>query len=154
MTVKVSVVNINSSRGETLQERVVDAVRNAMELAGWTNYISNGVDVALKLNLTLDILLPGSNTSPWVVKGVIEAIYDHVRNIYLVDSNQLLFSADKAFRTSFVKHLADKYEKVFWYNFRDVVVDSDSFMAYVGLVRNDLSPKHAIETFSELIREH
>lgn len=44
--------------------------------------------------------------------------------------------------------------RAFWYNFRDVVVDTDPFMAYVGLVHNDLTPKPSLYTFSQLIREY
>jgi len=38
-----------------------------------------------------------------------------------------------------------------WYNFRDVVVDVDPFMAYVGMVKNDLTPKESFFTFIQLV---
>jgi len=116
MTVQVSIVKIDSTDENSLKTRVLDAVKEAMELANWRNYITKGADVSLKINLTLDILLPGSITSPWVTQGVIETIYDHVGDIYLVDCDQLLFSADKAFKISCIDVLAEKYEKVHWFN--------------------------------------
>lgn len=56
-----------------------------------------------------------------------------------------------SFHTLLNEHLATK---VFWYNFRDVIVDDDPFFAYVGLVHNDLTPKPAFYTFFNLINEY
>jgi len=49
------------------------------------------------------------------------------------------------------EHLADK---VFWYNLRDTVVDSDPFFAYSGLVHHDLTPKPAWYSFCELVNRY
>lgn len=116
MPVDVSVVKIDSSKEDTLKEKVIDGVKKAMELAKWKDYITEGADVSVKLNLTLDILLPGSNTSPWVTRGVIETILDYVGDIYLIDCDQLLFSADKAFKVSRIEPILNDYKKVSWYN--------------------------------------
>jgi len=116
VSTNVSVVKLDSSEGNNLKDRVIAGVEEAMELARWREHISQGADVSLKLNLTLDILLPGANTSPWVTRGVIETIHDYVGDIYLVDCDQLLFSADKAFRTSCIEPIAGDYNKVIWHN--------------------------------------
>lgn len=112
----VSIIKVDSKDERLLEQNVVDAVKRAMELANWKSHITAGKDVTLKLNLTLDILLPGADTSPWVTRGVIETIHDYVGDIYIVDSDQLLFSADKAYKISRVEDVARDYKKVLWYN--------------------------------------
>jgi uncharacterized protein (DUF362 family) len=116
MKASVSIVKVNSKDEKNIEINVIDAVKHAMELSNWKNHITPGKDVALKLNLTLDILLPGADTSPWVTKGVIETIHDYVGDIYIVDSDQLLFSADKAYKISGVENIARDYKKVIWHN--------------------------------------
>lgn len=93
-----------------------EAVREAMELAHWRDFIQAGADVALKPNLTFDFFLPGAVTSPWVMEGVILTIRDRVRRIYIVESNQVLIrSVEKALRQTRIADLCEKYD-IEWIN--------------------------------------
>lgn len=86
-----------------------------MELAGWRQFISPGVDVSLKVNLGFDLLLPGAVTGPWVVGGVIRAIRDYVRRIYVVESDQVVVNAENALRKTRLDHACLEYG-VEWVN--------------------------------------
>jgi len=94
---------------------VQQATRQAMELAGWRDFIETGGDVSLKPNLTFDFFLPGAVTSPWVVEGVIQTIRDYVGRIYIVESNQVLVDVEKAVRQTRILDLCDRYN-VEWIN--------------------------------------
>lgn len=97
--------------GESVQE----AVRLAMEAVRWEEYVPAGADVALKINLTHDMLLPGSATSPWVIEGVVQAIRKRVGEIYLVESDQVLIRCDLAFRRYNLEPLLRRYG-LHWHN--------------------------------------
>jgi len=88
---------------------VQDAVREIMEAMDWESLIPEGKDVALKINLTHDMLMPGSNTSPWVVEGVVQTIRDRVGTIYLTDADQVLIKVATAFRRSGLGPIVEKY---------------------------------------------
>lgn len=87
---RVSLVHIDDQRS------VQAAVRCALELIDWRQFISPGADVSLKLNLGWDLFLPGAVSSPWAVEGLIQTLLDsgHVGKIYAVESNQILVDAE------------------------------------------------------------
>ena len=103
----VSIVKVGNS--------VQQATREAMELAGWRDFMERGSDVSLKPNLTFDFFLPGAVTSPWVVEGVIQTIRDYVGKIYIVESNQVLVDVEKAVRQTCILDLCQRYD-VEWIN--------------------------------------
>ncbi len=107
MKAKVSIVGVTES--------VCEAVAQVMELAEWRNYIQEGADVCLKPNLGWDLFLPGAVTSPWVVEGVILTIQEHVRQIYLVEADQVLVNVERALRQTNMDLLCEKYD-VKWVN--------------------------------------
>lgn len=88
---------------------VQDAVRELLEALNWEQYIPQGADVALKVNLTHDMLMPGSNTSPWFVEGVVQTIKDRVRSITLTDADQVLIKVATAYRRSGLGPIVEKY---------------------------------------------
>ncbi|HET6266572.1 MAG TPA: DUF362 domain-containing protein [Acidobacteriota bacterium] len=94
---------------------VQDAVRQAMELAHWKNYLKAGKPTALKVNLGWDLFIPGSITSPWVVEGVIATISGWVGPIYLVEADQVLENIEKAYQKSGLPEICEKYD-VQWVN--------------------------------------
>lgn len=110
-------MEIKSIVGIKKVERTVqEAVKEAMELAFWRDFIQAGADVALKPNLTLDFFLPGAVTSPWVMEGIIQTIRDRVRRIYVVESNQVLvMNVEKALRQTRIADLCEKYD-IEWIN--------------------------------------
>lgn len=88
---------------------VQSSVRRLLEAMDWTSRIPAGADVALKVNLTHDMLMPGSNTSPWVVEGVVQAIRERVGTITLTDADQVLIKVATAFRRSGLGPIVEKY---------------------------------------------
>ncbi len=92
---------------------VQDSVRATLEAVDWESLIPEGADVALKVNLTHDMLMPGSNTSPWVVEGVVRTIGERVGTIYLTDADQVLIKVATAFRRSGLGPVCDKYDLKF-----------------------------------------
>jgi uncharacterized protein (DUF362 family) len=93
-----------------VKNNVQEAVKEAMELIGWRNFISPQAEVSLKLNLGWDLFLPGAVSAPWVVEGVIQTIKDYVSQIYLVESDQVLVNCEKALRQTHLSFLTEKYK--------------------------------------------
>ncbi|HSJ53035.1 MAG TPA: DUF362 domain-containing protein, partial [Anaerolineae bacterium] len=100
---------------QTTPDTVHACVRQVMELARWQDSISPGAEVALKLNLGWDKLIPGSISAPWVVEGVIETIREHVGRIYLVESDQVVVNVEDALRKARIDKVCEKYG-VAWVN--------------------------------------
>ncbi len=98
----VSIVRIKNS--------VQEAVREAMELARWREFISPGAEVSLKVNLGWDLFLPGAVTGPWVVEGVIQTIREHVGRIYVVESDQVVVDVERALRQTRIDRLCARYD--------------------------------------------
>ncbi len=99
----------------TKPEKVPDSVRQAMEMAGWRNCIAPGAEVALKVNLGWDKLIPGAISAPWVVEGVIKTIREHVSRIYLVESDQVVVNVEVALRKTGLDKVCKEYD-VEWVN--------------------------------------
>ena len=95
-----------------------EVVREAMELARWREFIPDGVDVSLKVNLGWDLFLPGAVTGPWVVEGVIQTIRDHVGKIYVVESDQVVVDVEKALRQTRIDKVCERYGAQ-WVNMTD-----------------------------------
>ncbi len=105
---KVSIVHVASQGGNT-RDLVVEAVREAMEKAEWRNAIHQGADVALKPNLCFDYLMPGMQTSPWVLEGVVEAIRDYVGRIYVVEADTYTTWVERAVRVTGISDVCRRY---------------------------------------------
>ena len=105
MRATVSIVKVGES--------VCDAVREAMELAGWRQFITPGADVSLKVNLGWDLFMPGAITSPWVVEGIIQTIRDYVGHISVVESDQVLVNCERALHQSFIDRVCRRYDVPF-----------------------------------------
>ena len=99
----------------TTPEKVLEDVRQAMELANWQQFISSGAHVSLKVNLGWDKLIPGAVSGPWVVEGVIRTIRDRVRHIYLVESDQVVVNVEDALRKTRLDQVCAKHG-VEWVN--------------------------------------
>lgn len=93
----------------------MDDVRRAMELGRWDEFITPGVDVALKPNLGWDKLIPGAISSPWVVEAVIMVIRDYVGKIFLVESDQIVVDVEKVVRLTGLDKVCKRYG-VEWVN--------------------------------------
>jgi uncharacterized protein (DUF362 family) len=87
---------VSVQRATPTREGVIEAVRQAMELADWKRYVPQGAEVSIKPNLGWDKLIPGSISAPWVVEGVIHAIRGHVGRICLVESDQVVVDVERA----------------------------------------------------------
>ena len=101
-----------------VKEGVHEAVREAMELTRWREFITEGADVSLKVNLGWDLFLPGAVTGPWVLEGVIQTIKDYVGEIYVVESDQVLVDVEKALRQTRIDKVCERYG-VKWVNMSD-----------------------------------
>jgi uncharacterized protein (DUF362 family) len=89
---KVAVVDV---RGD-----VAAAVEQAMSLAQWTKAVPAGADVCLKPNLCWDYLMPGFQTTPWVLEAVIEIVRNHVGELVVVEADTSTTSADRGARST------------------------------------------------------
>jgi len=101
-----------------VKESVHEAVREAMELVRWREFIAEGADVSLKVNLGWDLFLPGAVTGPWVVEGVIQTIREHVGKIYVVESDQVVVDVEKALRQTRIDRVCERYGAE-WVNMSD-----------------------------------
>lgn len=98
-----------------VRDGVIEAVKAAMELAKWKDFIPRDAAVAVKPNLGWDLFFPGAVTSPWVMEGVIQALKDHAREIYVVEAGQVLVDVEKSVRQTGIFDLCRKYG-VEWVN--------------------------------------
>ncbi|MBI4832350.1 MAG: DUF362 domain-containing protein [Candidatus Lindowbacteria bacterium] len=92
-----------------IRDGVHEAVRKAMDLARWREFISEGAEVSLKVNLGWDLFLPGAVTGPWVVEGVIQTIRDRVSKIYVVESDQVVVNVEKALKQTGIDKVCQRY---------------------------------------------
>ena len=90
-------------------------VQQVMELVEWQRFITPGADVALKVNLGWDKLIPGAVSAPWVVEGVIQTIQEYVGRIYLVESDQVVVSVEDALRRTRLDRVCEKHN-IEWVN--------------------------------------
>ncbi|OPL18601.1 MAG: hypothetical protein AVO35_04525 [Candidatus Aegiribacteria sp. MLS_C] len=95
---------------------VRSAVRDMIEAAGFMSLLPRGEDILVKVNLTWDYLMPGVDTSPWVVEAFAEAVGDHVGRIHLGESSQILVDATRAFEVTGMKAAARRRNLV-WHDF-------------------------------------
>lgn len=93
-----------------IDSSVQQAVREVMELANWQERIDLSRPVLLKPNLGWDIFVPGAVTSPAVVEGVIQVLRPHVKDLRMVEADQVLVRCEKALRKSKVGRLCRKYD--------------------------------------------
>jgi len=93
--------------------RAVDDILDAIE---WKKLLPRKEDILLKVNLTWDYLRPGVNTSPWVVEAFANRIRDHVGNIYIGESSQILVDATRAYEVTKMKDAAER-QGLIWHNF-------------------------------------
>ncbi|HUT16546.1 MAG TPA: DUF362 domain-containing protein [Anaerolineae bacterium] len=106
---KVSIVHVRNHGGDT-RARVVEAVREAMEKAEWRNAIHQGSDVSLKPNLCFDYLMPGVQTSPWVLEGVVETIRGYVGRIYVVEADTYTTWVERGVRATRILDVCRRYD--------------------------------------------
>ena len=88
---------------------VLDAVRDAMELADWRRHVPPGSRVALKPNLCWDLPLPGAQTSPWFLDAVITVMKESVSDIVVVEAGQVTVDADVALRRCGLERILEKH---------------------------------------------
>jgi uncharacterized protein (DUF362 family) len=104
------------------------SVRRCMEAADWRRFITSGADVSIKVNLGWDVFLPGAVSAPWVVEGVIQTICEHVGQMYLVESDQVVVDVEKALRQTRLDQVCRRHG-VQWVNMsrgRFVLVEDSS----------------------------
>ena len=73
-----------------VSKSINEAVSDAMELASFRDYITEGGTVFLKVNLGWDMFIPGSVTNPAVFEGVVNKLKGYVKKLYVIESNQVL----------------------------------------------------------------
>lgn len=77
---------------EVSKKNVQDTVKKAMQMGNWDKYIKG--KIFIKINSLSDQLVPGQNTSPWIVEAVLETVKNRYPNneIYVGDAD---LAADK-----------------------------------------------------------
>lgn len=105
-TVSVIDVDYNS---DDLHKTVMHAVHDAMDQALWKMFVPHGSEVCLKPNLCIDIAFPGYITSPWVLEAVILKIKDHVKKLFVVESDTWTTDVERGVRESKLLSVCNKY---------------------------------------------
>lgn len=104
---QVAVVNVSGD--------VFQAVEQAMSLAQWQDHVPAGADVCLKPNLCFDHLVPGFQTSPWVLEAVIGIIRSHVGQLCVVEADTSTTSADRGARATGILEVCRRHN-IPWIN--------------------------------------
>lgn len=68
------------------KEELFEAVERAMELAKWKRYVK-GHSVFLKINALSPKVVPGQNTSPWLVEAVADVLHHEGFRIFIGDAD-------------------------------------------------------------------
>ncbi|MBU0754744.1 MAG: DUF362 domain-containing protein, partial [Planctomycetes bacterium] len=98
-----------------VEDDVIEAVAAAMDAASFQDYIPRHSRVFLKVNLGWDLFIPGSVTNPAVFLGVVRKLKGYAKEIYVVESDQVLENIEKAYFKSKISEIA-KQEGVEWVN--------------------------------------
>jgi len=86
-------------------------VRKAMQLASWNNHVA-GKNIAIKVNLISNQLVPSQCTSPWVLEGVIQQVLEGIPDARLTICDSDLAAAQQCSEAAEIwghKELADRY---------------------------------------------
>jgi len=97
---------------------VTKAVREVLEALDYRSILPPGEDILVKVNLTWDYLMPGVDTSPWVLEAFARVAGDHVGRIFLGESSQVLVDASRAYARTGMKEAAER-QGMIWHNFSD-----------------------------------
>jgi uncharacterized protein (DUF362 family) len=97
---------------------VRSAVSSLLDASDWKKLLPRNEDLLIKVNLTWDYIRPGVDTSPWAVEAFVEKVKDHVGQIYLGESSQILVDASRACRITGMKDVADRHNLI-WHNFSE-----------------------------------
>lgn len=89
-----------------------------MDSAQYKNFIPSDSTVFLKVNLGWDLFIPGSVTNPAVFEGVVRKLQGYVKNICVIESDQVLENIDKAYKKSKISEIATRLN-VHWINLSD-----------------------------------
>ncbi len=105
-------------------ECIEKATRRAMKLCNWRRYVK-GEKLVLKPNLVWDLLYPGVDTNPGVIRGVLQEVTKYFNDVTIVEANTAAGAyADRGFRNLGIDKLAaefnakcvslgkDKYQKI------------------------------------------
>jgi uncharacterized protein (DUF362 family) len=80
-------------------EGVPAAVERAMELADWRHHVG-GRRIFLKINTLSFPLVPGTNTSPWVIEGVLRALREGLPGAEIAMGDSQIVGADNVRRAA------------------------------------------------------
>jgi uncharacterized protein (DUF362 family) len=105
LTVAIKKVNLD----------IIEAVSEVMDSAHYTDFIPKNKPIYLKVNLGWDLFIPGSVTNPAIFEGVVKKLKGYAREIYVVESNQVLENIEKAYRKSKISKIARELE-IQWIN--------------------------------------
>lgn len=94
---------------------IVKAVSDVMDLGNYKEYIPKNSDIFLKVNLGWDLFIPGSITNPAVFEGVAKKLTGYAKNLYVIESDQVLENVEKAFYKSKFCEIAN-YLNIKWIN--------------------------------------
>lgn len=95
----------------TQAEGVPSAVERAMELAEWRRHVS-GRRIFLKINTLSFPLMPGTNTSPWVVEGVLRTLRKGLPEAEILMGDSQIVGADNVRKAKTIwgyDRLAERY---------------------------------------------
>jgi len=81
------------------EEGVPAAVRRAMELADWRRHVA-GKRIFLKINTLSFPLVPGTNTSPWVIEGVLRTLREELPGAVIRMGDSQIVGADNVRRAA------------------------------------------------------
>ena len=107
---KPSKVAFLKLQNEPSERTIKDNVKKAMRLLDWQQNIK-GNNLAIKPNLVSDFLLPGQNTSPWVLEAVIEEIIENTNiNLTMIESETLFSNFKKTLKSWRLSNFYEKYD--------------------------------------------
>ena len=94
---------------------IIEAVSSVMDIANYKDFIPRGSTILLKVNLGWDLFIPGSVTNPAIFEGVVRKLQGYAKNIYVVESDQVLENVHRAYYKSKIGEIAKRLN-IHWIN--------------------------------------
>jgi len=76
------------------------AVKKVMELTDYKKYIKRDDIVVVKPNLCWDLVVPGCQTSPWVMESLLKILIDRCSEVHVIEGDSNTHKAENAIRNT------------------------------------------------------
>lgn len=105
----------------TTPETILEDIQTAMNLADFSKFLDSKSQTILKDNLSWHLPMPGANTTPWQLEGVIQALKSTgFGDLVAVENRTVVTRPETGARLNKLIPVYEKYQIPIKFNFRDL----------------------------------